>query len=265
MQTANYFGTSLDSSGHYFWCLHDHIDGRTGQSFEKLPFDPETIAYTGEFAKNYPPVGWTKIFRVGGYAILYIEGSPYDKRTNSKSVFFFHEDLTDVQLVRKVLSIPAAQKIIKAMPFQVKLPVSPIDVDDMLHSRASGIPAENLNKENFWNALMGQYPQAVQMFCDWIDMYKEKHNWYSLFNNAYRHDPPDVVKFHDIPLDMQIGIIVRFFWCHHMNGSIGAAYQAIRGYDILPIKSHFITMFESLEKQISSGKFPERKQPPLAQ
>lgn len=61
---------------------------------------------------------------------------------------------------------------------------------------------ENLNKENFWNELHAKYPTAVNHFCKWIDAYKEEVGWKKLF--------ADGVKFHDIPFDMQNGIIARF-------------------------------------------------------
>lgn len=61
---------------------------------------------------------------------------------------------------------------------------------------------ENLNKENFWNELHKQCPEAVDHFCNWIDDFKKANDWDSLF------DPE--LKFHDLPFDMQNGIIARY-------------------------------------------------------
>lgn len=83
---------------------------------------------------------------------------------------------------------------------------------------------ENLNKENFWNELQEKYPDGMKVFCDWIDKYKKENNWNILFNNGKQKNygtnfnrPTDKngnwthdIKFHDIPLAMQIGIWIEF-------------------------------------------------------
>ena len=61
---------------------------------------------------------------------------------------------------------------------------------------------KGLTKENFWNEMYEQYPEAMKMFCTWIDEYKEEVGWDWVFSPS--------VKFHDVPLEMQVGIIVRF-------------------------------------------------------
>lgn len=43
---------------------------------------------------------------------------------------------------------------------------------------------KNLNKENFFNAMAEKYPEAMQLFCDWIDAYKASINWVSVFNGT---------------------------------------------------------------------------------
>lgn len=62
---------------------------------------------------------------------------------------------------------------------------------------------ENLGKENFWNEMMERCPKAVDVFCKWIDGYKKKVGWTKLFGAS--------VKFHDVPYEMQMGIMNRFF------------------------------------------------------
>lgn len=74
---------------------------------------------------------------------------------------------------------------------------------------------DNLNKENFWNDLMKEYPGAVEHFCNWIDAYKKEVEWDKVFG-------PNV-KFHDIPLEMQNGIIARFE-LEKFNGKPDADY-----------------------------------------
>lgn len=64
----------------------------------------------------------------------------------------------------------------------------------------------NLNKESFWNPMRELYPDAVARFCEWIDEYKQIAGWSSLFGPR--------VKFDDIPYEMQMGIMNRFFIEH---------------------------------------------------
>ncbi len=66
----------------------------------------------------------------------------------------------------------------------------------------------SLTKENFWNLLMEDCPDSVKAFCDWVDEYKKRVNWDSLFDGG-RTDGKDI-KFHDLPISLQIGVIVQF-------------------------------------------------------
>jgi hypothetical protein len=61
---------------------------------------------------------------------------------------------------------------------------------------------ENLSKDNFWDAIKDRYPEGFNHFSEWVDKYKEEVGWDKLFAPA--------VKFHDVPLDIQNGIIARF-------------------------------------------------------
>lgn len=70
---------------------------------------------------------------------------------------------------------------------------------------------ENLNKENFFDNLFKEFPDATQQFCDWIDAYKKEVG----MDHWYRDDPDKEgeiksIKFHDLPFEMQKGIIHRF-------------------------------------------------------
>ena len=74
---------------------------------------------------------------------------------------------------------------------------------------------ENLNKENFWNTCNNDCPKTMKLFCRWIDFYKSCVDWYLLFNGnltlAGCHSETNAPKFHDIPFEMQFGIILAFF------------------------------------------------------
>lgn len=83
---------------------------------------------------------------------------------------------------------------------------------------------ENLNKQNFFDEMHSLYPKAVDKFIEWIDGYKSANNWNSIFREG--------VKFHDIPYELQMGIMNRFFieaftsneeYC--VDGQRGAVYH----------------------------------------
>lgn len=61
---------------------------------------------------------------------------------------------------------------------------------------------ENLNYQNFWPEAKEQWPLAVESFCKWIDEYKQSVNWRMLFQEH--------IKFHHIPLEMQLGVLIEF-------------------------------------------------------
>ena len=89
---------------------------------------------------------------------------------------------------------------------------------------------ENLNKENFFNALQDKFPKGMKIFCDWIDEYKKKNNWDSLFKTPDDKRPEAnsdpffnvglderqkewdarKIKYHNLPIAFQIGIWIEF-------------------------------------------------------
>lgn len=99
---------------------------------------------------------------------------------------------------------------------------------------------QNLSKENFWNSLNEKYPLAVKYFCDWIDRYKVEVGWQKLF--------VDGIKFHDIPFEMQNGILARFDL--EMFNNIGNKgrenYERIAG----SFRQQYTNLFEDLQRQI---------------
>lgn len=73
----------------------------------------------------------------------------------------------------------------------------------------------SLTKENFWNEMYEKYPDAMKTFCAWIDEYKERVKWDSLFYNEsddfYEYAVKGRrIKYHDLPIAMQIGIFLQF-------------------------------------------------------
>ncbi len=88
---------------------------------------------------------------------------------------------------------------------------------------------ENLNKENFWDSIYKKYPKGVQIFCDWIDKYKEENNWHRLFKQEF-HAKNLQVKFHDLPLAMQIGIWIEFK-THIQSSHLKWKIEDLKDYD----------------------------------
>lgn len=69
---------------------------------------------------------------------------------------------------------------------------------------------ESLTKENFWNEIMEKWPGEMNEFCYWINEYKKKVGWNVLFD-IYDTDPKHIgIKYHDLPIAMQIGIFYQF-------------------------------------------------------
>lgn len=78
-----------------------------------------------------------------------------------------------------------------------------------------------LTKENFWNDLVLKYPEQMNTFMVWIDEYKARVNWGSLFNRNIHHPLSEATltpKFHELPTAMQIGIFFEFTTEHKSVG-----------------------------------------------
>ncbi len=73
---------------------------------------------------------------------------------------------------------------------------------------------ENLNRKNFWNIAMELCPLSVAAFTQWIDDYK-RESYVPLNTEGATSKWGGVAngyKFHDLPMEMQVGIIFRFFY-----------------------------------------------------
>lgn len=110
----DYFGTNLNSAGHFFWQLKDESFIRTKTWFNDIPFNPE------ELLPSSTEKGTVKYFREGDYAICAIAGSCIDKRWGTKSVFWTKEPVKLGDMKAIILSIPIAKKIVDQMPFEVR-------------------------------------------------------------------------------------------------------------------------------------------------
>jgi len=109
-----YFGTSLTEYGHY---IHDISNGfiRIGLNFRSLPFNPEELT-------NNLPKGETIYYQGGGYTVFGISGSCIDERSGTESIFWVKENLSRIEMIRKVKDNLIASKIINNMPFDVHWP-----------------------------------------------------------------------------------------------------------------------------------------------
>ena len=113
----NYFGTNLYEHGHYFWELEgDTARYKSLHCKGNIPFSihPEDL-----IGISFPR-GTVAYFNIDGYSVCAISGSCVDTRPGSKSVFFFKGKYNQEELIRKIKSIPAACKIIKQIPFEIK-------------------------------------------------------------------------------------------------------------------------------------------------
>lgn len=119
---------------------------------------------------------------------------------------------------------------------------------------------ENLSKENFWKELEKKYPQAVELFYKWIDKYKEEVGWDRLFSNGQYFMEADgtgghriETKFHDIPFEMQNGVLARFdIECFHgvITGKGKAFYESQRDHYV----KGFEELFQDLQYQLNKQK-----------
>lgn len=116
--TMQYFGTAINSVGHYFYLLKEGYmyqnKGYYEQVVKTIGFDPESLP------KYCNRRGQYEFHYINGYSILAILGSCSDTRPGSKSVFFIEGSLTEEELIQSIKSDTAAMLIIYAMPFDVQ-------------------------------------------------------------------------------------------------------------------------------------------------
>jgi len=103
---------------------------------------------------------------------------------------------------------------------------------------------KNLTKENYWDDVRVCYPDALKLFCNWIDKYKEEIGWKELFG--------DKLKFHDMPFEFQNGVIARFdIECFNgvFTGKGKAVYEGNRDLYLAGFEKLFNDLQNMLQKQ----------------
>jgi hypothetical protein len=112
---------------------------------------------------------------------------------------------------------------------------------------------EGLTKENFFNERSDLYPLAHHVFLTWIDEEKKKLDWNELFSYnipvSYHHEAP---KFHQIPFELQFGILARFITI----GMRDPLYNF--QFDIELFKRQMKVVYEKIERGINNGKLDKK-------
>lgn len=117
ISSLQYFGTEPDRAGHQFWRLEGSSLSRSRLSYNDCPFNPEGLPYKkGHDFRN----GETEFYQFAGFSIYAIEGSCYDTRPASRSVFFIEKEMSKEELKALILSTDIGKRIIEKMPFAVQ-------------------------------------------------------------------------------------------------------------------------------------------------
>jgi hypothetical protein len=66
----------------------------------------------------------------------------------------------------------------------------------------------NFSQQDLWKDIEKKYPEVLEKFRTWIDQYKVEIGWDLIFKN--NSGTGQSVKFHEIPLDLAVGVIERF-------------------------------------------------------
>lgn len=119
---------------------------------------------------------------------------------------------------------------------------------------------ENLTKENFFNRMQQQYPEAMEIFCNWIDEYKKAVNWNSLFNSNSDFQDSNgknapALKYYDLPLAMQYGIWLQFINEYALQNKIGICSVG-RGFTFQNVCIAIETNLRSINAQQQPAKQP---------
>jgi hypothetical protein len=102
---------------------------------------------------------------------------------------------------------------------------------------------ENLNKTNYFTTeWLEKYPKASKLFCTWIDTYKARVNWDQLFYLNREVGTADAPKFHDLPIEFQIGIIGKFCVENKEVPHYFLSASSLRGDNMFEIKSLIKTL-----------------------
>lgn len=114
---------------------------------------------------------------------------------------------------------------------------------------------------DFWEILKNDHPKTFDHFSKWIDQYKKENDWDALFYNgnidkpgpfgqelSYKRD----IKFHDLPIDMQNGIIARYEL--FVTGKTDAYYVWM-----ITLEQQLYDFFRENEKRLNENDNPEKE------
>lgn len=90
---------------------------------------------------------------------------------------------------------------------------------------------ESLTRENFWNNIAEKYPDAMENFSEFLQVYKLSINWDSLFG--------DGLDFYQLPYEMQTGIIDKFIVMLGASGNKIEAYNLTISQGVVSITDYF--------------------------
>lgn len=107
-----YFGTSLNTHGHYLWQLSGGLY-RSKIPYSEIPFDP--------YEHKNNPKGYTVFVQDETYTALHIAGSCKDDRGGTVSVFWVNGSYSPSYFLALLKSNATAMQIIEAMPFDVEI------------------------------------------------------------------------------------------------------------------------------------------------
>jgi hypothetical protein len=137
------------------------------------------------------------------------------------------------------------------LPYEhIERSLEPEEVPEFKHH--ASVSDYGLTKPHFWDIAMKHCPLAMAKMCEWIDTYKRQVSWHLLFANRAkcrsRSCRPEYVKFHDLPFDIQYGILLRFFHEHEVQVFFMYMEEPFsRGAQITQI-AHCLTVLEVNER-----------------
>jgi hypothetical protein len=107
-----YFGTTLDSCGHYRFNMDNGME-QNWLHIEGIPFNPESFANRGQR-------GDVEFHQINEFSALAIVGSCKDTRPGSKSVFWVNKIVSMEEMKTIILDNKSCKMVIDALPFNVK-------------------------------------------------------------------------------------------------------------------------------------------------
>ena len=113
-----YYGTTLNEAGHYLAILDGNSFHRADLRHDDLPFDPYELPNRGK--KDPVRKGQKDFYQKGGYSILVIEGSCYDTRFGTRTVFFVKSLISEYEMMQLINDTPIAFAIVNKLPFAVE-------------------------------------------------------------------------------------------------------------------------------------------------